>query len=178
MSGVKPGVIRTVVIVVLLIVNIGCDQVSKAVVRKKIYAHQELKFMNDHLTLTNVENAGSFLSLGGSLSMPVRFILLTLIPLLGLLIGVIIVLLKTRLNSIALLGSCFLLGGGIGNVYDRLMHGSVTDFIHLKFGIFQTGIFNFADVSIMTGVIILIFRSYLQKRPPRPMEHDLGDVVS
>jgi len=37
-----------------------------------------------------------------------------------------------------------LIGGGIGNVYDCILFGSVTDFLHLDFGIFRTGIFNFA----------------------------------
>jgi len=47
-------------------------------------------------------------------------------------------------------------GGGIGNVYDRIIYGSVTDFLHIDLGLFETGIFNMADVSITTGALILL----------------------
>ena len=62
-----------------------------------------------------------------------------------------------------LAGFCFVIGGGIGNVFDRIAYGSVTDFLHVKFGIFQTGIFNVADLSIMTGVVIILLQSILKQ---------------
>jgi signal peptidase II len=58
----------------------------------------------------------------------------------------------------------FAIGGGIGNIYDRLVHGSVTDFMHINFGLFQTGIFNMADVSIMVGMFIFLAQSYSRQR--------------
>ena len=61
------------------------------------------------------------------------------------------------------IGMCFLIGGGIGNIIDRLLYGSVTDFLHIDFGLFRTGIFNLADVSIMVGIGILIINSIKQK---------------
>jgi len=62
-----------------------------------------------------------------------------------------------------LVGISFVLGGGIGNMYDRIVHGSVTDFMHIDFIIFQTGIFNMADVSIMMGMFLILIRSFLNK---------------
>jgi signal peptidase II len=58
--------------------------------------------------------------------------------------------------EVLLIGWCFVIGGGTGNLYDRIIHGSVTDFLHLDLRLFQTGIFNMADVSIMTGMFIII----------------------
>ena len=58
----------------------------------------------------------------------------------------------------------FAIGGGIGNIYDRIIHGSVTDFMHIDFGFFETGIFNMADVSIMVGMLLFLVQSYLKKR--------------
>ena len=52
------------------------------------------------------------------------------------------------------IGLCSVAGGGIGNIFDRVMYGSVTDFLYVRVGIFQTGIFNFADVSITAGVLL------------------------
>jgi signal peptidase II len=59
---------------------------------------------------------------------------------------------------------CFLIGGGIGNIYDRIKFGSVTDFLHIDFILFRTGIFNLADVSIMIGIGILLLHSFLGNR--------------
>ncbi|MFA6946987.1 MAG: signal peptidase II [Pedobacter sp.] len=63
--------------------------------------------------------------------------------------------------KILLTGWCFVIGGGIGNLYDRIVHGSVTDFLHLDLGVFQTGIFNMADVSIMLGMVLILSGSVL-----------------
>ena len=63
---------------------------------------------------------------------------------------------QKNLSNITILGSCFIVGGGVGNIYDKLIYGSVTDFLHIDFVIFETAIFNMADVSIMTGVLILV----------------------
>ena len=57
----------------------------------------------------------------------------------------------------------FIIGGGIGNIYDRFVYGSVTDFFHIDFVIFQTGIFNMADVSVMVGMFILLGEFYLKR---------------
>ena len=61
------------------------------------------------------------------------------------------------------MGICFMVGGGIGNIYDRVIYGSVTDFLHIDFVLFQTGVFNLADVSIMIGLFMVIVASYAER---------------
>jgi signal peptidase II len=51
----------------------------------------------------------------------------------------------------------FVIGGGIGNLWDRVAYGSVTDFFQIKIGFFKTGIFNMADVSVSCGVLFILF---------------------
>jgi signal peptidase II len=82
----------------------------------------------------------------------VKLILLVIIPSLLLAWATIFVLTKQNFSTRALVGIAFIIGGGLGNLYDRVVHGSVTDFLHIDFGVFQTGIFNMADVSIMVGI--------------------------
>ena len=62
-----------------------------------------------------------------------------------------------------ILGICFVVGGGFGNIYDRLVYGSVTDFLQMNFVIVQTGIFNMADVSIMAGMFMILLEAYLKQ---------------
>ncbi|HNQ27919.1 MAG TPA: signal peptidase II, partial [Aquaticitalea sp.] len=54
-----------------------------------------------------------------------------------------------------------IIGGGIANVYDRIVYGSVTDFFHIDLGgVFKTGIFNVADMSVSFGMILLLVASF------------------
>jgi signal peptidase II len=160
----KSRIIRFVLIFTILVINIGCDQISKNLVRQSVESYQEISLIKNYLTLTKVENAGAFLSMGDSLPDTLRFILLTLLPLIVLGFGVGFLFMKNNLPKPVILGFTFVMGGGIGNIYDRLVHGTVTDFLHIDFGIFQTGIFNLADVSIMTGVLIVLLDSVVQGR--------------
>jgi signal peptidase II len=157
------GFIRTLVIFIILCSNIGCDQVSKSMVRNQLDRNEQISLISKYVTLTNVENPGAFLSLGGTLPKPVRLLLLTILPLLVLGLSLIYLLTKRNLSHLNILGICFLLGGGIGNIYDRAVYGSVTDFLHIDFVVFQTGIFNLADVSIMSGVAMILIGSYFKE---------------
>src|SRR5918993_921226 len=160
----KSRIIRFVLIFTVLVINIGCDQISKNLVRKSVDNYQEISLIKNYVTLTKVENAGAFLSLGDSLPDTLRFVLLTLLPLIVLGFGVGFLFIKNNLPKPVILGFTFVMGGGIGNIYDRLVHGTVTDFLHIDFGIFQTGIFNLADVSIMMGVTIVLIDSIVNGR--------------
>jgi signal peptidase II len=156
-------IVRTLIILIILSSNIGCDQISKNIVRQQIDYNEQISLVNDFLTLTKVENTGAFLSLGQSLPQPIKNLLLTILPLIVLGLAFIYLLTKKNLSYVTIIGVCFIVGGGVGNIYDRIVYGSVTDFLHMDFIIFQTGIFNMADVSIMTGTFIVLFESYFKR---------------
>src|SRR6478609_3001652 len=157
------GIIRVVVILVILISSVGCDQISKNIVRQSIEYNEQIGFVNDYLTLTKVENKGAFLSLGNELPNALRIIFLIALPVFVMTYGLFFLFTKTNLSKSMLVGISFVLGGGIGNMYDRIVHGSVTDFMHIDFVIFQTGIFNMADVSIMTGMFLILIRPFYKE---------------
>ena len=154
---------KFIVLLCLVILNIGCDQVSKTIVRQKIDYHENISLIKDRLTLTKVENTGAFLSMGNNLPEAIRFILLSLMPILVLGFGLYYLFTQRDLPKLMQIGMAFLLGGGIGNIYDRVKFGSVTDFLHIDFGFFSTGVFNFADISIMTGIGLLLIQSFSSK---------------
>jgi signal peptidase II len=155
---------RLLLVLSVILVNIGCDQVSKNMIRQRIDTDENIHLLGNHLTVTKVENTGAFLSIGDSLSTSVRHILLSLLPLLALGGGFIYILLKTNLSNTNLIASCFIIGGGLGNIYDRIVHGSVTDFLYIQFGFLHTGVFNLADTSIMLGAGIILVQSFFQKK--------------
>jgi len=69
-------------------------------------------------------------------------------------------------TKIAGLGLGLIVGGALGNFYDRLAYGFVTDFYHFHLGSFSWYVFNIADVSIVFGVGILIYDSLFEAKKP------------
>ena len=70
-----------------------------------------------------------------------------------------------RLFSFAL--AC-ILGGAVGNLVDRLLHGYVVDFLQVHYGGWYFPAFNVADSAITIGAILLIVSLLLPARDPRP----------
>jgi signal peptidase II len=54
------------------------------------------------------------------------------------------------------IGAMLFLAGGASNLLDRIMHGTVVDFMNVGVGSLRTGIFNVADVALMIGVALMI----------------------
>jgi len=152
--------IRLFILSIFIALNIGCDQLSKTIARNKIGYNEHIDIIKDRFMLTKVENSGAFLSLGNEMPDFLKFIILTGLPTIALAYGLYYLFSKNKLPQNTQIALCFVIGGGIGNLYDRIIHGSVTDFMHMDFYFFRTGIFNFADVSIMIGVAILLVQSF------------------
>src|SRR5258708_24877919 len=147
--------LRTIIILLILALNIGCDQVSKIIVRHKMQYYDQIVLLHKHIMIQRVQNSGAFLSLGDSLSGPIRIILLNIIPFIAVAFGLYFIFTKTNLNRTLLFSLILIIGGGTGNLYDRIVHGSVTDFMYINFVLFHTGVFNLADMSIMAGLVVL-----------------------
>jgi len=78
---------------------------------------------------------------------------------------------KNRIDQAAL---GMVLGGALGNILDRTLHGYVTDFLDLHFGDFRPFlIFNVGDAAISVAVVILLLRAFLtrKERPEETIEH-------
>ncbi|WP_191858115.1 signal peptidase II [Hanstruepera ponticola] len=152
---------RTAFIMVLIVFNIAIDQISKVIVRAQVIPGSESEILGDYLTLHNVENTGAFLGMGSDFNPTLRLILLLILPI-SVLGYVLYYIIKNKtLDRLSLIGFCCIIGGGIANVYDRIMYGSVTDFLHIDLGgVFRTGIFNVADMSVMLGMGLLLYSNF------------------
>lgn len=148
---------RRILLILIILLNIGCDQVSKEIVRQSVVANSYQEITGKHFVLTKVENFGAFLGFGSSLTPILKNILLLGLPTILLLTLIVYLFRSKKMELPLILAFGCIIGGGIGNLYDRFIYGSVTDFLHLDFGFFKTGIFNMADVSVTTGIIFLFF---------------------
>jgi len=65
--------------------------------------------------------------------------------------------LRTTLRKFEAVALALIIGGAIGNIIDRLIHGAVADFIHLHAGGYSFYVFNVADSAITVGAVLLLF---------------------
>jgi signal peptidase II len=121
------------------------------------------------LVLTYAENQGAFLGLGSSLPAPARFAPSLLANAVIIAWGLVTVVQARSTSLLRLISVALLLGGGIGNLIDRLHNaGAVIDFMVLRLEPLQTGIFNLADVAITGGALtIAALRIWEGRQPTR-----------
>ncbi|TYA58036.1 signal peptidase II [Formosa maritima] len=156
---------RNSFIVLLIVLNIALDQISKVLTRLYVTPGSETPIIRDFFTLHNVENSGAFLGMGSDLNPTLRIIFLLILPILVLGYVTVHIIKNKELDKLSLIGFCCIVGGGIANVYDRIVYGSVTDFFHIDLGgVFKTGIFNLADMSVMLGLGLLLFAGFKNKK--------------
>ena len=156
---------RSAFIILLIIGNIAADQISKALVRIHVIAKSQTEIIGDYLTLHNVENSGAFLGMGSDLNPTIKIIVLLILPVIVLGLVILHMFRDKSLDRLSLIGFACIVGGGLANVYDRIIYGSVTDFLHIDLGgVFRTGIFNIADLSVTTGMIMILLASFLHRK--------------
>ena len=85
------------------------------------------------------------------------------ITLLIILINIFIIYLLFKLNDVRKYYFLIILGGSLGNLFDRLIYRAVPDFIDFHIGNFHWFIFNPADIFITLGVICLILDEFFIK---------------
>ena len=151
---------RAYLLLPVLISTVGCDQLTKSAARQQLLGARPVELLQGVFVFDFTENTGAMLGLGADLPAGVRFWVLIVLAGLALLSSFWIVLRVPELNPVGVLGSALLVGGGLSNLLDRLLNdGAVVDFMHFGLGRLRTGIFNLADVAIMTGAGLLVFWS-------------------
>ncbi len=109
-----------------------------------------------------VENRGvsfGMLSADGDLG---RWLLVTLTSLIAIGLGVWLKSVQTKVLAIAI---GLVIGGALGNIYDRIVFGYVADFLQFFVGDWSFAVFNVADSCITVGAALLIWDSFFGPKP-------------
>ena len=125
---------------------LAADQVTKVLVRNALAVGERREILGP-LDLVRVNNDGiAFGFLGGGQAV-------VAIAVAAALVGLIVYFVLNAGRPLVWLPTGLLLGGALGNVFDRLRDGVVTDFLRLP----HWPAFNVADMAITAGVIALVF---------------------
>jgi signal peptidase II len=139
----------------LLLTTIGCDRITKQAARTKLMGAPAQSYFAGTVQLEYAENTGAFLSLGSQLPEWARTTFLSVGVALAL-AALVLIALKYQWSGFALAGTSLTFAGGVSNLLDRILRGSVVDFMSIGVGPIRTGIFNVADVAIIVGGVLLI----------------------
>ena len=126
------------------------DQISKCIISTYLKLNQSIKIINNFFYIKYINNSGA--SWGILSNSRILLIILSIIAII-ILIRYIYTFKNTKLN---IYGFGFLLGGILGNLCDRVLFGYVRDFLDFYIFKYDYPIFNFADIFIVSGVILLI----------------------
>jgi signal peptidase II len=151
----------------VVLATIGCDRVTKHVATATLAGEPARSYLGNLIWVGYAENAGGFLSLGASWPPGVRTFVFTAAA--GLLLLALAVFgLRRRARGWQALGIALFVAGGASNWIDRLLHGSVVDFLNVGIGPVRTGIFNVADVAILLGAVAFFFGEVGSRPEERP----------
>jgi|TARA_B110000967_G_C18853107_1_gene545660 signal peptidase II len=146
-------------LVVILIVFILDRALKIKIINKQENSNGSI-FINDYLNLDLVWNTGigfGLLSQNANI-----YYHLTSLLIFFVIIFLIYLLLKAILFEKILYS--LILGGAVGNLYDRLIYFAVPDFIDFHIGDFHWFTFNIADIFITLGIILIIIRDLVIKK--------------
>ncbi len=134
------------------------DRVTKTLVVASIPYGTEVPAIGHLVGITNVRNSGA--AFGVAPAGATLFLIASIVVAIGL--AVYVARTPTTPWNDAVLG--LIMGGTVGNGFDRVMYGTVTDFVNFHF----FPVFNAADSAITIGVVLLIAGQLLSKKPQAP----------
>ena len=141
----------------LIIISALFDQLSKYLVVTHIKNNEIITALPNILHFVYLENTGITFGLFNDLPVILRLPILILIPL-GVMAFLIYMLSKVEpYERIITIAYSLILGGAIGNIFDRIFYGYVVDFIQINIYIMWWPAFNIADSVIVIGMVLLCF---------------------
>ena len=159
MNGLPPDTpgrpVRATMFATVSLLCLALDQASKWIVAHRLAPGQEISRLGGTIQVRYAENSGGFLGLGADLPPGLRFAAFVVLVTITLALVGLYALRGRGISRIDLLAASLIVGGGLGNLLDRLRFGTVRDFLVLGVGGLHTGIFNVADLAITCGTLII-----------------------
>ena len=150
---------RTTPLVIAAIIFIA-DRMSKLWIEANVSVFESFSVIPGFFDIVHTKNRGAAFGMFADSEHPLRSFLLVGVSL-AVLVYIAVALLKPNKSGLAptkatVAGLSLIFGGAIGNMYDRIVHGEVTDFLEFYLGEYRFAAFNIADSAITIGAGLLI----------------------
>ena len=172
-SIMKSFLIRTQAWVLLLaLVIFGFDQVSKRLILSSFEVGEILPIIPGFFNFTLVMNPGAAFGMFAGLPDFERRVVLWAVTVFALLFIFYLLKKDAKDDRVAEFGLALILGGALGNIWDRYFYDAVVDFLDVYVSSYHWPAFNIADSSIFIGVALLFLRF---AKAPNPNENTLQE---
>lgn len=140
----------------LPILIVALDQLTKAIVRATLPLHANREIVPGFLDFTHVRNTGAAFGILNTVDFPFKTAMIAVIATAALIgVGLYAASLAHH-QLVARIGLALIIGGAAGNLLDRVVVGSVVDFVDVYWRSYHFWAFNVADSAITVGVAIMI----------------------
>ncbi|HVP50526.1 MAG TPA: signal peptidase II [Terriglobales bacterium] len=152
------------------------DRASKWLVAQNVTLHDSLSVVPGFFRLTHVENRGAAFGLFSDSPSEWKVAVLILFSLIALVVVSALLWKNSHSMTITGFGLALIMGGALGNLWDRLLEGHVTDFLDFSLGGYHWPAFNVADSAIVMGALLLVseilFAKPAAEKKPAPAKQN------
>ena len=141
------------------------DRVTKWAVAKNISLHDGKQVIPGFFRITHVENRGAAFGLFADSPAQWKIVMLVLFSIVALVVVSALLWRNSHAMTTTGIGLALILGGALGNLWDRLLNGRVVDFLLFYVGQYQWPAFNVADSAIVVGAGLLVIEILFAKSP-------------
>jgi len=141
---------------IIAAVVLSLDRLAKWAVASNIALHDNVVVIPGFFNLTHVQNTGAAFGLFAESSAQWKIGALVSFSVLALIIVSALLWKNSHALSTTTIGLSLILGGAMGNLWDRMVSGHVVDFLDFYMGSYHWPAFNVADSAIVVGAILLV----------------------
>ncbi len=157
----------------IALVGIALDQLTKWEILAHFQEGERLNIIPSLFDLTLAYNPGAAFSFLADQDGWQKFFFLGLALVISAYLARAILRDEFRLSG--KIGAAMIIGGALGNVIDRLIHGHVVDFLLFYWKDWYYPAFNVADSFICVGAVLLVLDGLLHKKEPKPTDEPATD---
>jgi signal peptidase II len=139
------------------------DRLAKWTIERSVGLHDSVTVVPGFFHLTHVENRGAAFGLFAESPSAWKVTVLVLFSLVALVVVSALLWKNSHAMTSTGVGLALILGGAVGNLWDRLLSGHVVDFLDFYLGSYHWPAFNIADSAIVIGAFLLVAEILFEK---------------
>ncbi len=162
--------VKLIYFIAVAIPVIAVDQITKFLIDHNLYLYAKITIIPGFFNVVKAYNAGAAFSLFAQRHSPIINFLFHATTAIAILFVLYLFFVTMDDNHLQLISINLILGGAFGNLYDRIIHGHVVDFLDFYIGRYHWPAFNVADSSIVigTGLLLITFIIEEKKKSANP----------
>lgn len=141
------------------------DRWTKRLVATHVSIYSHIQIIPGFFRITHTENTGAAFSLFADSPSHWKTVMLISFSVIAMIVVLVLLWNQTRGVSLTGVALSLILGGAVGNLWDRVANGRVVDFLLFYIKQYQWPVFNLADSAIVVGASLLVIEIIFHKTP-------------